>query len=101
MGSITHPNVPISLDNERRWPQVTAFSIVMPSEPSDSPDDVGSGKKRARPPFSARSGPETKEPAGNPVAPWSELRARALLNSLSDLVFCIRKDGVVLECHLP
>ena len=40
--------------------------------------------------------------AGNSEsAPWSDLKTRALLNSLSDLVFTLRKDGVILDCHLP
>ena len=31
----------------------------------------------------------------------SELQRRALLTSISDLVFSIRKDGTILECHVP
>jgi len=79
----------------------------MPSEPSEPPDDLGGGARRSRTPLSARSGTGTKAAGGNPAAgnaeliPWTDLKVRALLNSVSDLVFSIRKDGVILDCHLP
>src|SRR5437588_715684 len=82
------------------------FSIIMPSEPSDTPDAIrGGGWPQT--PFSALPSPEHGASTGNEgaraedSAPWNEAETRALLSSLSDFVFSVRKDGVILDCHLP
>jgi len=41
------------------------------------------------------------EPAPPDSVQRSELQRRALLTSISDLVFSLRKDGTILECHVP
>jgi PAS domain S-box-containing protein len=101
------PNLPISLLMKGASAQLTRFSVIMPSEPTDSPKNLrGGGRQKAvcsaapdldhqasSPPKGATSPVETLGPG--------ERKSRALLNSLSDLVFSVRKDGVILDCHLP
>src|SRR5262245_60281137 len=67
--------------------------------------DSGSLKASALAPEgnAAKASPETGSETARleDALQRSQLKARALLSVISDLVFIIRKDGVILEFHAP
>ena len=82
--------------------------LIMPSEPSNTPKDRSGAAGRAKSPGSVLRGSQTSAGVPSEAKPnpretleRSELRRKALLDSVADLVCAVSKEGVILELHLP
>src|ERR1043166_1393718 len=100
------PKMPISLLVKTACP-----TSLLDARPISPADDRGNARETRAPVAKRKPAFATPVEVGAPTPPGepalevvrspTELRHKALLSSLSDLVFVLRKDGVVLDCHFP